>query len=308
MTESRNRRRGVGRPKSTIGSFDLSEHLRTAQEVLSDAALSQADPLRGAMAKHLSGNAPASSSFSQIINGHRPISEDFVNALHKAFVLSDAFRNEPAVRDLSWSIWIRKNGSDDNGEVGYELVPVSEFREILLAARASDPRNYLRPQATTPSWIQVPSTAVAQIQGAVGQQRCSDRPSVYLDEPLKFQVRMPFDGYLTMFGYDPDPESGPRPQLFWLDRLLGFAGVNLLRDVYVFPERGSGIPAGGRPSESALIGLAAKEPISLPWGSEMTGAVPLDRIRQVLSAFLRRPEFERSVAIFDFELERRRDQ
>ena len=151
----KSKKRGPGAPRVNIGTFDFSDHLRAARELLSDAGLDHDGVLQREMGKHIS-KPPSPSHFSGVVNGNRAVTKPFLNALHKAFVFNTAFANEPGLQKLDWSIWVRQR---PDSEEDYDLVPLTVFRDLLLSARRGRALDFVRRHATEQGWIEFAGSA-----------------------------------------------------------------------------------------------------------------------------------------------------
>jgi hypothetical protein len=296
-----------GRPFSTFGAFDISQHLEVLRSTLPELNKLTTQKLWEKMEPYL-GRIPDATTFSSTIRGRRSISERFLTALHCAFLHDERYLNEPALRELTPNIWIRpKSGEagklDEAGRQAYELVPLEEFRMILAAARASDAYTYLRPHAVTRPWINFGNL---QLQGYIGgedEPEAPRMPTVRLGDKMTFLIDMPFDGHLTVLSYDPSPDGKASSQTYCLNAHFGLDKSAIVAGRHEMPKNGRNVKASGEPSKSAVIGLATRSRVELQWASDLRDPVPIGDLRQFLVEIVSRPEDDRSISVLDFNIE-----
>ena len=269
-------KRPRGRPADTLGEHDLSDKLKAAREVFADHALHQNGAVQKAM-KDIYGSMPSESHFSSVIGGNKPLSRRFLDALHAAFSLP--------TYELASSIWIE--------------LATDQFRKKLTDARFSDPRLVLRQIAITPPWLGIIRSQ--QMLAAIGAPPRSARPWVFIGETVKLEVRMPFDGYLTVLSCDPKAADG-KACFYWLDPLLGLDGEKLDQGRYLLPPTGEGLPVGGEPSDSTVIALATREPISLPWHKEIREGIPIECLRRFVTSIKGLGDQHRQISVLEFDV------
>ena len=109
---------------------------------------------------------------------------------------------------------------------------------------------------------------------------------------------MPFSGHLNIISFDPVPSAADEANFFWLNSQLGIAGEHPIAGMsHVLPRIGGGIAPQGDPSDSAVIGLATRDPVK-----DLKDAMAEQDFRRVIADVVNREPDSRSISVFEFKV------
>jgi hypothetical protein len=293
-----NPQRSRGRPRESLGRYNLGQHLDEVRDLFPALATAQSLAALTAAMAHSLGRQVAldPTMISAQLAGSRDLMPRTLRALHQAL-------------DLNTYLPEWQQTDQDKGATGWRiwLESITVFRRELRGRVQGEAITLSRMMATADLLAGVGrflEIDTPQVLGIGRDDQGAPPPQLTKGSQVWLRVRMPFAGHLIVINHDPAQPT--QEQYLWLDPLLGCVGCTLPMGETLLPRATKGLPVGGPVGRNALIAFAIREPLALPWalvppGTAAQSVDPL-HLRKIIWEARALPAETRRVCVLDYEV------